>query len=161
MYLSHGWLHPRWLSVWLGNHGALSQWMLPTLEFLASHQTAGKSHAPPNRGKLWTNVKFHLHVDEHLPPMQICLYHHPKRWKQANGILICYPSLHIGIQWAYHHGIPCVPCVPGHTMIGWFLGMPYTSNEFSEKFQAAFDPTLIFGKSYCNFFWNSWLKYRL
>ena len=32
--------------------------------------------------------------------------------------------------------------------------MPYTSktDEFSEKFQTAFDPPLIFGKSYCKFF---------
>ena len=32
--------------------------------------------------------------------------------------------------------------------------MPYISktDEFSEKFQTAFDPPLILGKSYCNFF---------
>ena len=33
------------------------------------------------------------------------------------------------------------------------------SDEFLEKFQTAFDlPPLIFGKSYCNFFFNFMLK---
>ena len=33
------------------------------------------------------------------------------------------------------------------------IGMPYITktDEFSEKFQTAFDPPLIFGKLYCGF----------
>ena len=45
-----------------------------------------------------------------------------------------------------------------------WLGKPRTSktDEFSEKFQTALDPPpLILGKSHCNFFRNSWPKYRL
>ena len=39
---------------------------------------------------------------------------------------------------------------------------PSKTDEFSEKFQTAFDPPPSFSESYvANFFWNSWPKYRL
>ena len=43
----------------------------------------------------------------------------------------------------------------------YFLGKPCITkmDKFSEKFRTAFDPPLLFGKSYCNFFQNSLPKY--
>ena len=63
---------------------------------------------------------------------------------------ICIENLHTQLQWFIFHQAPS--CFRDNIQ---YLGKPTPSktDEFSEKFQTAFDPPpLIFGKLCCNFF---------